>query len=310
MLRRVAADDKRDWDQMLPYFLFGIREVPQASTGFTPFELLFGRQPRGLLDVAKEAWEQQPAAHRSTIEHVREMRERIDRVMPLVREHLMKAQQAQQRHYNRAAQPREFQPGNHVLVLVPTAACKFLAKWQGPYMVTERVGPVTYRVRQLGRRKENQLYHINLLKRWVRTRAQLSALTTIDPVVVDVNHHPLSASQKKELQHLVGQFSDVFSPLPGRTHVLQHDVRSPPGTMVRQRPYRVPEARRHAIEEEVQEMLRLGVAQPVVHRAACGPAPSSWFQNQTAPSAFATTSAASMRSPSSTAIRCHESMSC
>ncbi len=71
MLRRVVAEDKRDWDLMIPYVLFGIREVPQASTGFTPFELLFGRQPRGLLDVAKEAWEQQPAVHRSVIEHVR-----------------------------------------------------------------------------------------------------------------------------------------------------------------------------------------------------------------------------------------------
>lgn len=63
ILRRVAAEDKRDWDKMLPYVLFGIRGVPQASTGFTPFELLFGRQPRGLLNVAREAWEQQPAAH-------------------------------------------------------------------------------------------------------------------------------------------------------------------------------------------------------------------------------------------------------
>ncbi len=44
MLRLVAAEDKRDWDLMIPYVLFGIREVPQASTGFTPFELLFGRQ--------------------------------------------------------------------------------------------------------------------------------------------------------------------------------------------------------------------------------------------------------------------------
>ncbi len=152
---------------MLPYVLFGIRWVSQASTGFTPFELLFGRQPRGLLDVAKEAWEQQPAPLRSVIEHVKEMRGRIDRVMPLVREHLAKAQQAQQRHYNRAAQPREFQPGDRVMVLVPNSACKFLASWQGPYTVTEKLGPVTYRVRQPGRRKVDQLYHINLLKKWV-----------------------------------------------------------------------------------------------------------------------------------------------
>ncbi len=195
MLRRVVAEDRRDWDLMIPYVLFGIREVPQASTGFTPFELLFGRQPRGLLDVAKEAWEQQPAAHRSVVEHVKQMRERIDRVMPLVREHLCKAQQAQQRHFNRAAQPREFQAGDRVMVLVPNAACKFLATWQGPYTILEKIGPVTYRVRQPGRRKAEQLYHINLLKKWVGTRDQLAAFATSDPVVVDVNPH-LSAAQK------------------------------------------------------------------------------------------------------------------
>ncbi|KAL1248768.1 hypothetical protein QQF64_022086 [Cirrhinus molitorella] len=261
MLRRVTAEDRRDWDRMLPYVLFGVREVPQASTGFTPFELLFGRQPRGLLDVAREAWEQQPAPYRTTVEHVKEMRERIDRVMPLVREHMVKAQQAQQRHYNRAAQPREFQPGDHVMVLVPNTACKFLASWQGPYTVTKKVGPVTYQVRQPGRRRQDQLYHINLLKKWHGTRTQLSALATVSPVAVDVNPH-LSAAQKTEIQHLIGQFSDVFSPRPGRTHVLQHDIRTPPGVIVRQRPYRVPEARRQAIEEEVQEMLKLGVIEP------------------------------------------------
>ncbi|XP_067303559.1 uncharacterized protein [Pseudorasbora parva] len=261
MLRRVAAEDPRDWDKMLPYVLFGIREVPQASTGFTPFELLFGRQPRGLLDVAKEAWEQQPGVHRSTIEHVRQMRDRIDHVMPIVREHLAKAQQAQRRHYDRAAQPREFQRGDHVLVLVPTAACKFLATWQGPFTVAEKVGPVTYRVRQPGKRRADQLYHINLLKRWVGTGPQLSAFTDSPPVMVDMDPQ-LSAAQKSELQHLVSQFSAVFSPRPGRTHVLEHDVRTAPGVVVRQRPYRVPEARRHAIEAEVQEMLRLGVIEP------------------------------------------------
>nr|XP_021325913.1 uncharacterized protein LOC110438340 [Danio rerio] len=261
MLRRVAAEDKRDWDLMLPYILFGIREVPQASTGFTPFELLFGRQPRGLLDVAKEAWEQQPAAHRSVVEHVKQMREKIDRVMPLVREHLITAQKAQQRHYNRAAQAREFQPGDRVMVLIPNAACKFLATWQGPYTVLEKIGPVTYRVQQQGKRKADQLYHINLLKKWIGTRVQLAALATSEPVVVDINPH-LSAAQKGDLRHLIGQFPDVFSYLPGQTSLLQHDIRTPPGVIIRQRPYRVPEARRQAIEEEIKQMLKLGVIEP------------------------------------------------
>ncbi len=37
---------------------------------------------------------------------------------------------------------------------------------------------------------------------------------------------------------------------------------TPPGVIIRQRPYRVPEARRRAIEEEVQQMLKLGVIEP------------------------------------------------
>ncbi|XP_042627813.1 U1 small nuclear ribonucleoprotein C-like [Cyprinus carpio] len=51
--------------------------------------------------------------------------------------------------------------------------------------------------------------------------------------------------------------------LPARAdNVLQHDIRTPPGVVVRQRPYHVPEARRQAIEEEVQQMLKLGVIEP------------------------------------------------
>ncbi|XP_064195362.1 uncharacterized protein LOC135256967 [Anguilla rostrata] len=69
MLKKVMEADGRNWDQLLPYLMFSIREVPQASTGFSPFELLYGRRPRGLLDVAKEAWEQQPSPHRTMVEH-------------------------------------------------------------------------------------------------------------------------------------------------------------------------------------------------------------------------------------------------
>lgn len=37
ILWRVVAENGRDWDLMLPYVLFGIREVPQASTGVHAF---------------------------------------------------------------------------------------------------------------------------------------------------------------------------------------------------------------------------------------------------------------------------------
>ncbi|XP_040292346.1 zinc finger protein 420-like [Bufo bufo] len=153
MLKRAVSKDGKDWDLLLPYVLFGVREVPQASTGFSPFKLLYGRHPRGLLDGTKEAWEQQPTPHKSVIEHIEKMQERIGTVLPIVRDHMEAAQLAQSQVYNRATQVRTFNLGDRVLLLVPTVDSKFLARWQGPYEVMEKVGPVNYKVYQPGRQK-------------------------------------------------------------------------------------------------------------------------------------------------------------
>ncbi|KAK3701802.1 hypothetical protein QZH41_005161 [Actinostola sp. cb2023] len=47
MLKKFVASNIKDWDDYLPYMLFAYREVPQESTGFSPFELLYGRRVRG-----------------------------------------------------------------------------------------------------------------------------------------------------------------------------------------------------------------------------------------------------------------------
>lgn len=108
MLKKVIDIDGKNWDHLLPYVLFSIREVPQSSTGFSPFELLYGRRPRGILDLAKESWEQRPSPHRTVIEHVEQMHDRMARVWPIVREHLQQAQQQQAKIYNRGAKIRNF----------------------------------------------------------------------------------------------------------------------------------------------------------------------------------------------------------
>ena len=62
MLRKVLRGEKRDWDTMLPYILFAYREVPQATVEFSPFELLYGRDVRGPLDMLQEEWIQNQEA--------------------------------------------------------------------------------------------------------------------------------------------------------------------------------------------------------------------------------------------------------
>ena len=54
MLRRMCAARPKDWDRYLPALLFAIREVPQESLGFSPFELLYGRNVRGPMAILRE----------------------------------------------------------------------------------------------------------------------------------------------------------------------------------------------------------------------------------------------------------------
>ena len=75
MLRRLVKEEGRDWDKFVPYVLFAYREVPQTTTGFSPFELLFGREVRGPLDVLKEEWEASEKSKESVISHSGDTRE-------------------------------------------------------------------------------------------------------------------------------------------------------------------------------------------------------------------------------------------
>ena len=41
-LRKFVNACVQNWDKYLPYLLFAYREVPSKSTGYSPFELLYG----------------------------------------------------------------------------------------------------------------------------------------------------------------------------------------------------------------------------------------------------------------------------
>jgi len=82
-----------------------------------------------------------------------------------------------------------------------------------------------------------------------------------EPVLVDTNPG-LLGEQKAELQHLIGQFSDLFSSVPRQTSLVHHDIITPPRVIVKCQPYLIPEARQQVIEDEIQQMLKLGVIEP------------------------------------------------
>ena len=95
MIRKFTANNQKDWDEHLPHLLFAYREVPQESTGFSPFELLYGRRVRGPLDVPKEAWVGYEGEKENISIHVLELRRCLEEMSELVKENVAKAQNKQ-----------------------------------------------------------------------------------------------------------------------------------------------------------------------------------------------------------------------
>uniref|UniRef100_K7F0Q0 ribonuclease H n=1 Tax=Pelodiscus sinensis TaxID=13735 RepID=K7F0Q0_PELSI len=270
MLRKFVEEDPRGWDKMLPALLFAVREVPQASTGFSPFELLYGRQPRGILDLLREDWEGQESRVMGTVPYVLQLRERLQKLGEFARTNLLQAQETQARYYDRGTKLRTFEPGDRVLLLLPSQESKLLAKWQGPFEVVRRVGPVDYEVRLTGRKKGLQIYHVNLLKKW-----KVQEGLVIDPSPPDEDLGPsaadpppdqpatlgeeLSPGQKDELSRLVQKYAHVLSSQPGRTRGISHHISTLPGQRVRDQHRPLPRKMWGLVERELQAMLEMGV---------------------------------------------------
>ena len=166
ILRRICADRPTDWDRYLAPILFAYREAPQASMGFSPFELLYGRTVRGPLLILKELWtgKQQNEELKSTYQYVVELKERLESTLEAAQHELRKSMARSSKYYNSKSRERKFQPGDQVLLLLPTEHNKLLVQWKGPFTVVHKLSDQDYRIDINGKLKT---FHTNLLKRYI-----------------------------------------------------------------------------------------------------------------------------------------------
>ena len=53
-LKKICEERPRDWDRYICPLLFACRDTAHASTGFTPFELIYERNVRGPMTILSE----------------------------------------------------------------------------------------------------------------------------------------------------------------------------------------------------------------------------------------------------------------
>jgi len=70
LLKKVAAEEPKYWHRYLGPLMFAVRDTPQDSTGFTPFELLYGhkvRTPMTLLKRIRTEEEEDPEVKTASV---------------------------------------------------------------------------------------------------------------------------------------------------------------------------------------------------------------------------------------------------
>ncbi|GLC44517.1 hypothetical protein PLESTB_000064800 [Pleodorina starrii] len=125
-LRKYCAEQRSaaDWDDYLPWLQLGYNCSPQASTGHSPYLLLYGAQPVIPPAVRERVTEPlDPANETQFYDHLTRRAELFQRLMPEAAGNLLIAQHRDTQRYARVRaggyQPRieRFEPGDYVYVL-------------------------------------------------------------------------------------------------------------------------------------------------------------------------------------------------
>ena len=177
-------------------------------------------------------------------------------------------------------------------MLLPTDHNKILMQWKGPYNVVEERGVADYRIDVDGKLKT---FHANLLKKYtdrepiVTGGTQLAACAIIESEKCDDSEElavdqdqllnmlrleasesykdivvcdKLSEQERKSVDELLAEYTDVLTDLPGRTDIVQHEINLTTDDPIRNKPYHVPYALRDTVRAETQKMKEMDIIEP------------------------------------------------
>ena len=51
MLRSLIGENPKQWDRVLAQAEFAYNDLPNRSTGLSPFQILYGMHPRGVYEL-------------------------------------------------------------------------------------------------------------------------------------------------------------------------------------------------------------------------------------------------------------------
>ncbi|UYV72153.1 hypothetical protein LAZ67_9001970 [Cordylochernes scorpioides] len=209
MLSMYVNTDQKNWDEILPFITHAYNTTIQETTGYSPFFLMFGREPTSLLDdrnisvdIDKDDYD----------EYIKHHLDKINRTRKLVINNTIKTQERMKKNYDKKHTERSYEPGELVAVWTPIrkiGKCeKLLRKYFGPYRILKKLSNVNYLIEpKYNPGQDPLIVHVSRIKPYFER-------------IDEVNHEDLMA-----LMLMVNKQNDIVVETPGNETVTRRSRR-------------------------------------------------------------------------------------
>lgn len=299
MLKLVMSENREPWDQVLPWILFAYRSAVHSTTGFSPFYLLYGRDPPGPLDAVYNRWTGSDSDDALPVNsYIHGLCLRTHGALEEAYVNARDKATERKNYYDskRKVKAVEYKPRDAVLVHLPLIGKAMKGAWQGPYQILEKTGTHTYIVNMPDKRIKRRTFHVNAIKPWTprvpvvalavqpevlppTVGEQLEGLCEPTPLELasdpsdytasscqpngswpDISH--LSADCQEQLRQLFDKYACLFSGKLGRFKGVEHDIDVGDHRPIKQHFYRTSPEKLKILRNEIDAMLQMGVIRP------------------------------------------------
>ena len=209
----TTVQDHNDWENRIRPVCVAYNSSTQTTTGFSPFYLMFGRQPRLPIDLT---YGSMPTKKQYVSEYVKTLNSSLEEAYQNVKHNVTGIQDRQKEQYDKTVRGDAYQVGDlvwlHNPVVPRSQSKKFHRSWIGPYRIIECVSTTNYRIQSLLTRKK-VIVHFNRLKPCIPgTRFNMTHQSTCSPGYKFPNGKPFSNSP--EVGHNL-ELCENEDPIPG-----------------------------------------------------------------------------------------------
>ena len=170
MLKTAAADHPFDWEDQLRPLCMAYNTSVQATTGYSPFFLMFGRSVSMPIDLmyGESPTETESRATTTTTEFACSLKHRLQEAYHRVRVQMGHQLDRQKEIYDQRVHGKPFEENDlvwlHTKVVPKGVGRKLHRPWSGPFCIIKRISNSIYRLKSLHSPRRRLVVHFDRLK--------------------------------------------------------------------------------------------------------------------------------------------------